>query len=329
MVDAVEVETALRGVQLEAAVERREQPGAPAGRDVVVHTPVPRPRVLRAGAERELHQPLVNRRDPVDIGGVLPGIAQQRAEDRRVAPHLLHHAPLTLAGQRRAASQRLQRGRDVWPETVLLGLERGRGLTLRDCKREGRLAAGLGRVVGKPFAERDDRAEVVVACPFGQVGGDTLAIVLEGRLAGREHHPDEEDADERADHPDGRAAGEPAQAAEPNRGLRPAPTRPVPTRPVPTRPAGAITGATARAAGGARATGTIAGITASGARIAASWVRVASRIALSLVALTVVALAVVTLAVVARIGVALAVVALTVVTLAVVALAVVALAVVA
>src|SRR5215471_3736747 len=270
MVDAVEVETTLRGVQLEAAVERREQPGALASRDVVVHTPVRRPRVLRARAERELNQPLVNRRDPVDVGGVLPGIAQQRGKDRRVAFHLLHHAPLTLAGQSRAASQRLQRVRDVWPEAGLLGLDRGHLLVLRDGEREGRLAAGLGRIVGEPLAERDDRAEVVVACPFGQVGGDTLAIVLEGRLASREHHPDEEDADERTDHPDGRAAGEPAQAAKPDRGLLPAPPRPAPARPARARPAGAITGATAGATAGA-----ISGITAPGARIAARWVPVA------------------------------------------------------
>src|SRR5262249_11879111 len=92
-------------------------------------------------------------------------------------------------------------------------------------------AAGLGRVVGEPLAERDDRAEVVVACPFGQVGGDTLAIVLEGRLASREHHPDEEDADERTDHPDGRAAGEPAQAAEPDLRLPGPLPGPLPGRP--------------------------------------------------------------------------------------------------
>ena len=146
---------------------------------------------------------------------------------------LLHHPPLALAGDR-LARQRRERGRDVGHEFLALVLclrhgGRGELLALRHRERHGRLAAHLRRVVGEPLAERDNRAQVVVAGPFGQVGGGALAVVLERRLAGRERDPDDEDAEQRRDDPDGRPAEEPAGAAEPDLSGAPAEPGPAPS----------------------------------------------------------------------------------------------------
>src|SRR6202012_979898 len=111
VVNAVQVEAASGGVQLEPAVERGEQALPLAGRYVVGHAPVGRPWIFRARAQRERDQPLVDRRDAVYLGRIRR-VAQERRQDRRLAVHLLHHAPLAFAGDRRPR-EGLQRGRDV------------------------------------------------------------------------------------------------------------------------------------------------------------------------------------------------------------------------
>ena len=80
-------------------------------------------------------------------------------------------------------------------------------------QREARLAAGLGRVVRDPLAERHHRAQVVVPGPFGQLGGGRAAAGRGQGLPDGEADPAEEHRDQGEDDPDRAQPEEPPDPA--------------------------------------------------------------------------------------------------------------------
>ena len=221
---AVEVEASARRVQLEPAVEGGQQALAGARRDPRRGLPVTRARVFGARPQPELDQPLVHRDEARHVGAVHRARPQERAEDGRGALDRLQHPPGALARQR-MAGRRGELGRDVRHEAVRVLVGLGGCLAGRGGQRETRLAAGLGRVVRDPLAERHHRAQVVVPGPFGQLGGCRSAAGRGQGLPDGEADPAEEHRDQDEDDADHTQPEEPPDPAAATLALEPTAVR--------------------------------------------------------------------------------------------------------